>query len=217
MVTITVHKGLNIAEKRRPRREMHHAWRKQLRPDPIIHCSEKYFDCKQLDQLLAEQRQRTSSNFERKIHALGSCSKKNDTTADCKVEKKHIQADEDRLSGQVAEMGTCLKIVNGHQPSKCQIMEEKFKSKNTCKISQRDQQQVPAKRNRQPSNQFWPPEPKADFAGRNSVLSSFGPFSKVMELAPPAQKTVPAILAMLLKLRIFIFSNLINLEIRKTC
>lgn len=93
----------------------------------------------------------------------------------------------------------------------------KIQKQKCLKNQPRDQQQVPAKRNRQPSNQFWPPKPEAYFAGRNSVLSSFGPFSKVMEMAPPAQKTVPAILAMLLKLRIFIFSNLINLEIRKTC
>jgi len=38
MVTITVKRGLNIAEKRGPLSEMHHAWIKNNTADPITPC-----------------------------------------------------------------------------------------------------------------------------------------------------------------------------------
>ena len=39
MVTITVHRGLNIAEKSGPLLDMTHAWTKNESPDPIPPCS----------------------------------------------------------------------------------------------------------------------------------------------------------------------------------
>ena len=48
----------------------------------------------------------------------------------------------------------------------------------------------------------------SDFDGKNFVFNSFGPLTSAMQIAPPTEKTVPIILAILLKLRTLIFSNL---------
>lgn len=77
-------------------------------------------------------------------------------------------------------------------------------------MSQTDQAQQHPVRNRQPSNQWSPPEAMMDFDGRISAFSSFGPFNKAMETAPLTHITVPIILAKDLVLRIFTFSILIN-------
>lgn len=78
----------------------------------------------------------------------------------------------------------------------------------TCIIIQKDQQKQQMKRNRQPSSKFSPPVLNSDFDDKSSVFSSFGPLTSAMQIAPPTEKSVPIILAILLKLCTLIFSNL---------
>lgn len=91
------------------------------------------------------------------------------------------------------------------------------RSFNTCKISQSDQQQLLPKRNRQPTNQLSLPKLNADSIGVNSEFSSLAPLISAIIMAPPTQIAVPATFEMLLKLRKFTFSDLIDLYIRIIC
>lgn len=92
-----------------------------------------------------------------------------------------------------------------------------YKNKDTCRISQKDQQQALAKRKMQPSNQVRPAEEaKIDLEtkGCDSAFNNLGPLSNAMEMAPLTQKHVPTILAMLLKLRRSTLSNLLYTQIK---
>lgn len=81
---------------------------------------------------------------------------------------------------------------------------------NTCMMVQIAQQQLFPKRISEPSNQVSPLEPLEDFVATIPALSSFGPLSNAMDMAPPTLITVPIIFALLLKLRILTFSILLN-------
>lgn len=82
---------------------------------------------------------------------------------------------------------------------------------NTCKMSQRDQQNVDPKINKQPRiHVLFPPplSPKLiEFVG-NAMFTNFGPFNRVIAPAPLTHNTVPIIFAKLLQLPRFTFSNL---------
>ena len=78
-------------------------------------------------------------------------------------------------------------------------------------ISQNDQQQQPAKRHKQPSSQRSSLSVKFDskeFPEGNCAFRSLGPLTNVIAAALVMHTTVPKIFAMVLKLRIFIGSNL---------
>jgi len=132
-----------------------------------------------------EKRQQESSKSERILQAFGSGWRKETSSADCSVDRRHIHADSARGSTYDLQMGT-------------------------CRMSQSDQQELLPTRNSAPVTHRLPDDGGQWRSACRPPCSSFGPLKKAMDMAPPTQTAVPNIFARLLGLLTSTFSMLLS-------